>query len=219
MLKRNDFMTTLTAMTQKATECIADYGRRNNAGSGDKRLPWAGRFFPDSNDYLTDSNYDDENNRLSGRLPYRVNTSDNDSNNLISGSSLYQLRSDGSNCPNVPTWSTTYYTWWTNWKDHLFYALADDFNPDSGSSSCGTCLSVNGSGSYAAVVMFAGKKLTTQVRSSSNDHLDFANYLEGRNLSNHPNTSGNSDYQSGTETSSFNDVLYCINQDLSVMPC
>ncbi len=219
MLKRNDFMTTLTAMTQKATECIADYGRRNNAGSGDKRLPWAGRFFPDSNDYLTDSNYDDENNRLSGRLPYRVNTSDNDSNNLISGSSLYQLRSDGSNCPNVPTWSTTYYTWWTNWKDHLFYALADDFNPDSGSSSCGTCLSVNGSGSYAAVVMFAGKKLTTQVRSSSNDHLDFANYLEGRNLSNHPNTSGNSDYQSGTETSSFNDVLYCINQGLSVMPC
>lgn len=219
MLKRNDFMTALAAMTQKAAECLADYGRRNNGGSGDKRLPWSGRFWPDATDYLTDSNYDDENGRLSGRLPYRVNTSDNASDNLISSSTPYQLKSDGSNCPNVPTWPTAYYTWWTNWKDQMFYALADDFKPDSGSSSCGICLSVNGSGNYAAVVMFAGKKLTGQARSSSSDRLDFANYLEGRNLSNHPNSSGNSDYQSGTATGSFNDVLYCINQDLSVTPC
>ena len=32
------------------------------------------------------------------------------------------------------------------------------------------------------------------------------------------NASGHSDYQSGS-TDSFNDVLYCINPDLTVTPC
>lgn len=221
IMRRADFVdparSPLRLMTQKAAECLADYGRRNSAGSSDKRLPWSGWLWPSATDYLTDSNYDDEDGRLSGRLPYRVNTSDSDSANLIA-SPYYQLASNGSNCPGVANWPA-YYPWWTNWKDHLFYALADDFKPGGGSSSCGTCLSVNGAGAYAAVVMFAGRKLSGQVRSGSADRLDFANYLEGRNLTNHPNASGNSDYQSGAETGSFNDVLYCINPDLTVTPC
>ena len=217
MLKRNDFMTTLATMTRKAAECIADYGRRNSSGLGNKRLPWSGRFWPTATDYWTDSNYDDEDDRLAGRLPYRVNTSDGDTNNQIS-SPYYQLTSNGSNCPSVADWSS-YYPWWTNWKDHLFYALADDFKPKNSSSSCGTCLRVNGSGSYAAVVMFAGKPLAGQTRTTTSDRLDLSNYLEGRNYSNGSNWSGNSDYQSGAETGSFNDVLYCINPNLSVTPC
>lgn len=216
MLKRNDFMTTLATMTQKAAECIADYGRRNSGGSGDKRLPWSGRFYPDSNDYLTDSNYDDEDGRMAGRLPYRVNTSDGDTSNQIS-SPYYQLAS-GSSCLGGSTWAT-YYPWWTNWKDHLYYALANSFRPSSGSTSCGTCLRVNYSGNYAAVVMFAGKPLSGQVRTTTSNRLDFSNYLEGRNYSNGSNSSGNNNYQSGAETGSFNDVLYCINPDLSVTPC
>lgn len=216
MLKRNDFMTTLATMTQKAAECIADYGRRNSGGSGDKRLPWSGRFYPDSNDYLTDSNYDDEDGRMAGRLPYRVNTSDGDTSNQIS-SPYYQLAS-GSSCLGGSTWAT-YYPWWTNWKDHLYYALANSFRPSSGSTSCGTCLRVNGSGNYAAVVMFAGKPLAGQARTTTSNRLDFSNYLEGRNYSNGSNSSGNSNYQSGAETSSFNDVLYCINPNLTVTPC
>lgn len=217
MLKRNDFMTTLATMTRKAAECIADYGRRNSGGSGDKRLPWSGRFYPDSNDYLTDSSYDDEDSRMAGRLPYRVNTSDGDTSNQIS-SPYYQLAS-GSSCLGGSTWAT-YYPWWTNWKDHLFYALADDFKPVWwSSSSCGTCLHVNFSGNYAAVVMFAGKPLSGQTRTTAGDHLDLSNYLEGRNYTNGSNWSGSSNYQSGTETGSFNDVLYCINPNLTVTPC
>lgn len=224
MLRRNDFMTTLATMTQKATECIADYGRRNRYSSwpysvnpNNKRLPWSGRFYPDSSDYLTDSNYDDEDGRLAGRLPYRVNTADSDSNNMIS-SPYYQLESDGGNCPSVADWPT-YYPWWTNWKDHLFYALAYSFRPGSGSSSCGTCLRVNGSGSYAAVVMFAGKPLAGQARTTVSDRLDFGNYLEGRNYTNGSNSSGNSNYESAGASSGFNDVLYCINSNLTVTPC
>ena len=220
MLKRNDFMTTLATMTQKAAECIADYGRRNNDGASDKRLPWSGRFWPSATDYLTDSSYDDEDGRMAGRLPYRVNTSDSDTDNQIS-SPHYQLTS-GSSCLGGSTWAT-YYPWWTNWKDHLYYALAYRFRPSSGSTSCGTCLRVNGSGNYAAAVMFAGKPLASQTRTTASDRLDLNNYLEGRNYTytngSNPNPSGDSNYQSGAETGSFNDVLYCINPDLSVTQC
>lgn len=221
IMRRADFVdparNPLRLMTRKAAECIADYGRKNSAGAADKRLPWAGRLRSPADDYWTDSNYDDEVGRLSGRLPFRVNTSDSATNNMIT-SLYYQLKSDGSNCTGVPAWPV-YYPWWTNWKDHLFYALADDFKPSSGSTTCGTCLGVNSTGAYAAVIMFAGKKLVGQARTSAADRLNFANYLEGRNFTNHPNTAGNSDYQSGAATNSFNDVLYCINPDLTVTPC
>lgn len=228
IMRRADFVdparNPLRLMAQKATECIADYGRRNrynfwpySINPNDKRLPWSGRLRSPTDDYWTDSNYGDGDNLLSGRLPYRVNISDSATNNMIV-SLHYQLKSDGSNCPSVPAWAT-YYPWWTNWKDHLFYALADNFKPSSGSTACGTCLTVNGTGAYAAVVVFAGKKLANQTRAGGADRLNFANYLEGRNFTSYPNTSGNSDYQSGAETSSFNDVLYCIRPDLTVTPC
>lgn len=221
IMRRSDFTdparSPLRLMTQKAAECIADYGRRNNAGIADKRLPWSGTLINPAEDYWTNSNYDDTSDLLSGRLPFRVNASDSASNNAII-SLHYQLKIDGSNCPGVPAWPT-YYPWWSNWKDHLFYALADNFRPSSGSSACGTCLTVNGTGAYAAVVVFAGKKTGSQIRASGADHLDFANYMEGRNFTNHPNASGNSDYQSGAETDSFNDVLYCIEPDLTVAAC
>lgn len=217
MLKRNNFMTTLTTMTRKAAECLADYGRRNSSGPGNKRLPWSGRLRNPTTDYWTDANYDDEDDRLAGRLPYRVDTSGSDSNNLID-SPYYQLADTGGNCPSATDWPA-YHPWWKNWKDHLFYALADDFNPNDGSSSCGTCLRVNGNGAYAAVVMFAGQPLAGQSRAADADRLSFSNYLEGRNLTNGSNSSGNSDYESAGASSAFNDTLYCINPDLSVSPC
>lgn len=224
MLKRNDFMTNLTTMTQKAAECLADYGKRNYYYYyGDERLPWAGRLYNPPTDYKTDGNYDDADGRLAGRLPYRVNTSDYYTSNQIS-SPWYQLQLSSTapyapiNCPNVPEW-TTYYPWWTNWKDHLYYAVAWSFRPSTSySTSCGTCLKVNGSGHYAAVVIFAGQALAGQSRTTDADRLDPANYLEGNNLTNINNyTSGNGNYQSGTANN--NDVLYCIKSDLSVTPC
>lgn len=221
IMRRSDFTdparNPLRLMTRRAAECIADYGRRNNAGIADKRLPWPGALLNPAEDYWTSSNYDDESGLLSGRLPFRVNASDSATGNMIA-SPHYQLKSDGSNCPGVPEWPA-YYPWWANWKDHLFYALADNFKPGSGSTACGACLTVNGAGYYAAVVIFAGKKIGNQMRTSGADHFNFSNYLEGRNFTNHPNASGNSNFQSGAETDSFNDVLYCIKPDLTVVSC
>jgi len=231
MLKRSDFMTTLMTMTQKTAECLADYGKRNYYWN-DKRLPWSGRFYPSSSDYKTDSSYDDESGRLAGRLPYRLNTSDGDTYNDMS-SPYYQLQLRSTapyapiNCPDVPEW-TNYYPWWTNWKDHLYYAVASSYSPSGYNYSsyyhyfygCGTCLSVNGSGQYAAVVIFAGQALASQSRTSDADRLDPANYLESRNLTYINNyTYGHGNYQSGTVTSTFNDVLYCVDQNLNVAAC
>lgn len=221
IMRRSDFAdparNPLRLMAQKAAECVADYGRRNSGGTNDKRLPWPGILLNPADDYRTDSNYDDADGLLSGRLPFRVNTSAPATGNMAVAPH-HQLKSDGSNCPGVSAWAA-YYPWWTNWKDHLYYALADSFKPGSSFAACGACLTVNGAGAYAAVVAFAGKKLPGQARASGADRLNFANYLEGRNFTSHPNTSGSSDYQSGAETGNFNDVLYCIKPDLTVSPC
>ena len=212
-----NFKIKLNAMTKHAAECIADYGRRNSGGASDKRLPWSGRLRSPTDDYKTDSNYDDEDGRLAGRLPYLVNRSDSETGNLITDP-WYQLKSDGSNCPSVTDWPA-YYPWWKNWKGHLFYGLADGFKPDGGSSGCGTCLTVNGAGSYPAVVVFANRILSgiAQTRTTDADHLNFTNYLEGENHTNVLAGNG-SNYESG-DTASINDTLYCINPDLSVTSC
>lgn len=233
ILRRSDFVNAATnplrLMTQRAAACLADYGRHNQnpIDLTDKRLPWSGAF-TNSSDYWTDNNYDDVSGLLSGRLPYQVANSRSlatGTNNVIL-SPYYQLKTNngtGTNCPNVSDWPT-YYNWWTNWKDHVFYALASSYRPSTPANppptGCGTCLTVNGLGTYAAVVMFAGKKLAGQVRATSADRLNFANYLEGRNLTNNPNSSGNSDYQSQTTPdNTFNDIVYCIQPDLSIVQC
>jgi len=229
--RRADFANATTnplrLMTQKAAECIADYGRHNLAGLGDMRLPWAARSAPATG---TDCTYRDGTALtliMYGRLPNRVSVSRGltQTNNSIAQAtrcstlSYYQL--DAAACP--AGWST-YAPWWSNWKDHVFYMVGNNFRPAAAPSltcSAGNCLTVNGTGLYAAIVAFSGKKLASQTRATSSDQLDFANYLEGSNLkSSIPSTTtGNGNYQSGSATATFNDVLYCIMPDLSVAPC
>jgi hypothetical protein len=117
-------------------------------------------------------------------------------------------------------------TLWQNWKDHIFYAVAADFRPDAPPvTACTSCLTVNGAGAWAAIVMFAGPRLAApgQVRDEPPMDPDtrgaIANYLEGRNATNHPNITGTGDYQSAAASATFNDVLYCIDANLGVSPC
>ena len=84
---------------------------------------------------------------------------------------------------------------------------------------------MNGAGTWAAVVMFAGARLPAlaQVRDEPPMDADtrsaIGNYLEGRNATNHPNAAGNADYQSGAASTTFNDVLFCIDPSLAVAAC
>jgi hypothetical protein len=221
--KRPDFQAKLDALTQKVARCIAQYGKKNNAGSSDKRLPWATSL--SLSNYAVDSLYLDNEGALSGRVSYLLSNSRSDTSNNLS--SPYYLFAAASYCFTGGILDDHDLNWYSNWKEHFFYALSYTFQPSSGSStstcSSTNCVKVNQpSGALnAAVVMFAGERLAAlnQVRDTNADRANIANYLEGRNASNHPNSSGNGNYQSGAASATFNDLLYCIREDLTVVPC
>lgn len=219
LLRRADVRTQLTALAGAVARCIADYGKRNPGGAADRRLPWPTAV--DLVEYRTAAQYNDTPvGALSGRVPDVVN----DSNSRTGNTSTGVLTA--CNSATVPEWTATMATLWQHWKDHLFYAVAFDFRPDAApAAGCTTCLRVNGAGAYAAVVLFAGRRLTAlgQTRDeppmNADTRSDIGNYLEGRNAGNHPNVAGNGDYQSAAASNSFNDILFCIDANLSVSPC
>jgi len=236
MQKRRDFLTTLTTldtMTRKVTECIANFGKLNRTSGvsdpANRSLPW-----PAQNslaDYSDITNYNDHNGLSAGRVPYKVNTARSQSDNLISSDFLLTKGTYNeithhweNNCPGPDDWAAIY-PWWDNWKDQLFYAIGNRFEPQKVSATgvCDSthCLHVNNLGNYAAVVIFSGQKLAGQTRASS--VTDFqrgipSNYLEGRNAINVTGpANGRENYQSETLTappsSIFNDIVYCIKDD------
>ena len=219
LLRRVDVQTRLRNLTLAVTKCIADYGKRNPAGPNDRRLPWPAPV--DLTEYRTAAQYNDTPvGELSGRVPNVVNDSNGQTANTTTGVLT------ACNSTSVPEWTPAMATLWQHWKDHLFYALAWDFRPNAPvTTTCTTCLRVNGAGAWAAVVMFSGTRLAAlnQVRDEPPMNTDtrsaIANYVEGRNATNHPNAAGTGNYQSGLSTTTFNDILYCIDANLSVSPC
>lgn len=212
LARRADFAPTLSTMTQKVAECIAYFSTRNANYPADKSLPWPAPLV--LADYTSNSNYSDLSGLYAGRAPYQVAASKSAiGNNSIVGSNLLTT----TNCP--AGWSNVD-PWWSNWKDHVFYAIGKDFKPSSQNTNlpCSTCLKVNDQGSYAAVVIFAGQALTATVpEQNRSDKSVLSAYLEGRNASNQPNATGDSNYQGSAVSSIFNDVIYCIKEDLTVV--
>ena len=229
MQKRSDFINTLTLLTRRVAECLADYGKNNRDPSNNydndrKSLPWPAPL--SLADYSVNNNYNDASSTYSGRVPYKVNTSRTTTNNGMSD--IYLMADNGLTCPNYAAIPGNelqrLYPWWNNWKDHLFYVLSDEYRPKSGvTDSCGNCLKINGSGNYAAVVELAGSTLSgisrASITTTNAARGVIGNYLEGRNASNHPNSGGNSNYQTQAESATFNDTLYCIHTNLSVALC
>ena len=122
---------------------------------------------------------------------------------------------------------------WENWKDHLFYAVAEAYEPNANSTTpvcdSSNCLKVD-TNYYAAVIIFAGKRLAGQIRNAPPPINDLetknnsGNYLEENNAS-HIETGGlggNETYQYESKESPkkpFNDILYAIKNDLNVTIC
>jgi len=204
--KRSDFAPKLASLAQSAALCLIEYVKLNThyGDSDDHRFPWAAPVGLAA--YTADAYWGDAADTLSGRFPYRVDTTatlvaNPSSSTLAAASCPFRMGNADEN-------------WWKNWKDHLFYALGAEFKPLAPSSSpvaCGAgCLRVNGTGGQVAVVLFAGKRLAGQTRSTDAAKGSLANYLEGRNLTNHPNAAGNGNYESiSPATPAFNDVLWC----------
>ncbi len=233
--KRSDFNNYLRSLTRLAAECTAMYGQNNGNGyPNDKRLPWASNVSLSTTSvptYAVNANYNDTNGVTAGRLSFKVNTSrGNTSNNISSSISDYGTNSayiftNSSYC----SYTADQKIWYENWKDQLFYAVANKYNPnanDSPMDSCtgSTCLKVNGAGTYAAVVIFAGDKLTnaagqvTQPRNTAanSDKGKIANYVEGSNPTSILADTGGDNYQAAAASSTFNDIVYAIDTGLAV---
>lgn len=225
MLKRSDFTNTLKLLTRRVAECLADYGDNNN-WSSNHSLPWPAPLA--LSDYAVNDNYNDDDWRYAGRVPHLVVDSKSDSNNDMSGSRL-MASGNGLNCPHYAAAPSNelerLYPWWNNWKDHLFYALSEEYRPrEAITGLCwGDCVRINGSGYYAGIVIFAGSALSGQDRASAtttnSERSVLSKYLEGRNESNYPNYGGDDDYQAEAASATFNDILFCIETDLDVIEC
>jgi type II secretory pathway pseudopilin PulG len=223
MLKRSDFIQTLKDMTRAVAECLASYGHNNDNPDNDS-LPWPALL--SLSDYAINDNYNDDDNTYAGRVPHQVYTSKSDSDNDMSG---YRLMTSGNglNCPHYDATPSNelerLYPWWNNWKDHLFYALSEEYRPrpnDTG-SCVGDCVWLRNNGHrYAAIVLFAGSALSgrdrASISTSNTERGQLAKYLEGLNLDSYPNYGGDNEYEAGDTTDSFNDILYCIDSGSSL---
>ncbi|MBU0623143.1 MAG: hypothetical protein KJ795_14990 [Gammaproteobacteria bacterium] len=100
--------------------------------------------------------------------------------------------------------------WWANWKEVVFYGLAQSLRPHdldhNHTCPASTCIAVNppsATDDKPFVVIVAGKKLTSlgQVRTSDANKSSLNNYLEGSN------TAGTTPYQQSPTSTTFNDIV------------
>ena len=214
---RADFLNSMRSLGLAAAACLAHYGASNPGGANDRRLPWPATVT--LGDYRQNINYDDADNGFySGRLADIA-----DDSNAATGNAIARVLSD---CDSsvVPEWTVVQMARWQHWKDHFFYAVGEAFSPSAATpSNCGNCLTVNGSGQYAATLMFANSRLSGQQRDAPPTDTDTkrfpSNYLEGPNASNVPGPASASDFASGLPSATFNDLLFCIDDQLVVSEC
>jgi type II secretory pathway pseudopilin PulG len=197
---RSDFLPYLTdpnpGMLRRAADCLVWFSQNNGSpiNSADVRLPWAAPISLSNTGtaYGTATNYADSTLQYSGRLPYLVSVSASATNNSpVQGTGGRLLNQPP--CPNL-YWDATTDAFWSNWKEHVFYAVAEAYAPNSPSptpaNACALteCITVDGVPGFAAVVIFAGMKQSGQSRNNdanpaytSADKSSAANYLEGVN--------------------------------------
>ncbi len=106
------------------------------------------------------------------------------------------------------TWPSTCMinrNYFNDWQDTSFYMVAPGF-VSGGNKTCPTCLQLNGSGNYHAMVLLAGPTLGSQTRAFSSDQKLILNYLEGLNLNPYDYL-----FQAKSQTSTFNDKVMCVD--------
>lgn len=184
-----------------------------------------------------------------GRLPYQVRNSNatigNDLTEPVPGP--YAGFMEYSLCNDLNVGGTTidltdkngeYWNLWSNWKEYFFYALSKSFNPDNSGEDCAAgCIQL--SGDRAGIVFFSGLRQTVggvgqqrysppldaaQALDGANDKDEVFNYLENDNAADFPDDTGVLPAGDGSRTFepvavTSNDIMYCINTDLSVVEC
>jgi hypothetical protein len=170
--------------------CLVGYAAANGG-----RYPWAADLAA-----TAAGNFSDSANTLFGRVPNLMCNTGGDGHTppcdllpvgTVPGGMLTTWGSVP-NCFVTNNWFSQNY-----WNEQVFYSLASAYKPRIGPPpSCGTCLSVDGTGSKQVVVMVAGKAIGAQTRANK---ADPAQYLET------PNSTGGTNYATKSATPPFND--------------
>lgn len=112
--------------------------------------------------------------------------------------------------PNCTLFTSAY---WNDWKNLVFYQISDGFKPSGiGSCTTGTCLTINSSGAFRAVVLVAGSALTGQTPRNITASPP-TTYLEGINP--HSGTTPSIAFEthniSSSDYSTVNDLVLCVD--------
>jgi hypothetical protein len=187
--------------------CLIEYANRN-AVANDKRLPWPAPLT--MSDYSDAINFDDDASRYAGRMPYHISSSTTTLPAHDWSTNGPTTRNRMESCSNWPEW-------WNSWKNHVFYAVSKDFaaNTTAPQSCLGNCVSVDGVGPFAAVLIFSGKRLAGQNRVTNADMGNPNNFLEDKNSTEVSGNSGNGDFTL-IINSVQNDTTICIRQNLTI---
>ncbi len=216
-------------LLRQVAECLAEYGR-SHAAADVFSLPWPAPVH--LSDPRRNTEYNDRpqaGNALFGRVPDIV-----DDSNARLGRHAPDKAITG--CGGFIQSNSELRRLWNHWKDHLFYAVADAYQPRPAgwpTPSCSggrRCITLNhaypdnAGRSYAAVLWFAGAALPAQDRSSGQVRA----YLESDQPYRYQDTAADDtrSYPSRALAADFNDVLYCLlpveeggGSALSVIPC
>lgn len=234
---RNDFglklydPASISNLTRMVALCIAAYGERGDELLGEKWLPWAAPS--DLGDYRDSTEYDDydvslglpDSTKRVGRVPNKVDDSENDIVTALPAITNDNLLTEWCET-QVAGWTDELEMLWKNWKDHLFYAVADRYKPSPNpvTSCSGDCLTVTGAPGieYAAVVIFSRERqLAGQSRNAppfgADEKALIGNYLEGNNVTSITPPAGT--VFDNASVAGVNDVLYCIREDMTVTDC
>lgn len=197
VVTQNDILKVIQKRVAKEVKnCLIEYASLSNG-----YLPWAARIRTTSA-----PSYLDFSGRLFGRIPYDFTNSVNDNGNLS------DMWGPTCNTHNNNTESG----WWINWKEMVFYGVADAYSPtpQGSTQTCtggGACLIVNPPSTAANkqfVVIVAGEKLTGQNRVTNANKGTLSNYLEAPNPTSYlspPNEP--TSFSLGNYSSSFNDTV------------
>jgi len=198
VITRDEIMAALEKrVVAEVRNCLTNYAA--DAANGG-RYPWAASLATSA---VTPAGtaYQDTANTLFGRVPGSMwNTGGDGSAGCggITGTNPAML------CiwAAVPNCNITN-TWFGNWREQVFYALADAYKPGTGAPACGstgTCLTIDSVANKQVAVFLAGRKIGTQTRA---DKTDITQYLDGEN------NNGDTVFVTQPSSATFNDrVLF-----------
>lgn len=231
-------------MTEALARCIASYVNDND----NRRLPFPAPADLNGGDYRENAAYTDAiipGASHIGRFPYSTAQADalipgtvaNDElfeKNFTVGAGIWdcdalQIQSPPGPDADLRTAAAEARRLWDNWKDHIIYAVSDEYEPSAAAYTppprCGNCISFNGT-EYAAIVIYSGSKLDVlvQTRAAPVAGIDAGVVIDSKQAINNyievvnPAGDGQGDY---TPAANSNDIYFCLTDEepVNVVPC